>query len=550
MKFLKRGVALALLAAFALTTQPAQAYEKDKTYKITILHTNDHHGHFWRSEYGEYGLAAQKTLVDSIRKEVAQEGGSVLLLSGGDINTGVPESDLQDAEPDFRGMNLIGYDAMAVGNHEFDNPLTVLRQQEKWAKFPFLSANIYQKSTGERLFKPWAIFTRQDIKIAVIGLTTDDTAKIGNPEYFTDIEFRKPAEEAKVVIQELNMNEKPYVIIATTHMGHYDNGDHGSNAPGDVEMARSLPAGSLAMIVGGHSQDPVCMASENKKQVNYVPGTPCAPDKQNGIWIVQAHEWGKYVGRADFEFRNGEMKMVNYQLIPVNLKKKVTWDNGKSERVLYTPEIAENPQMLSLLTPFQNKGKAQLEVKIGSVNGLLEGDRSKVRFVQTNMGRVILAAQIARTGADFGVMSGGGIRDSIEAGDITYKSVLKVQPFGNIVVYADMSGKEVVDYLTAVAQMKPDSGAYPQFANVSFVAKEGKLTDLKIKGEPVDPAKTYRMATLSFNATGGDGYPRIDNKPGYVNTGFIDAEVLKEFIQQNSPLDAAAFTPKGEVSWL
>ncbi|EAO5203665.1 bifunctional UDP-sugar hydrolase/5'-nucleotidase [Salmonella enterica] len=550
MKFLKRGVALALLAAFALTTQPAQAYEKDKTYKITILHTNDHHGHFWRSEYGEYGLAAQKTLVDSIRKEVAQEGGSVLLLSGGDINTGVPESDLQDAEPDFRGMNLIGYDAMAVGNHEFDNPLTVLRQQEKWAKFPFLSANIYQKSTGERLFKPWAIFTRQDIKIAVIGLTTDDTAKIGNPEYFTNIEFRKPAEEAKVVIQELNMNEKPDVIIATTHMGHYDNGDHGSNAPGDVEMARSLPAGSLAMIVGGHSQDPVCMASENKKQVNYVPGTPCAPDKQNGIWIVQAHEWGKYVGRADFEFRNGEMKMVNYQLIPVNLKKKVTWDNGKSERVLYTPEIAENPQMLSLLTPFQNKGKAQLEVKIGSVNGLLEGDRSKVRFVQTNMGRVILAAQIARTGADFGVMSGGGIRDSIEAGDITYKSVLKVQPFGNIVVYADMSGKEVVDYLTAVAQMKPDSGAYPQFANVSFVAKEGKLTDLKIKGEPVDPAKTYRMATLSFNATGGDGYPRIDNKPGYVNTGFIDAEVLKEFIQQNSPLDAAAFTPKGEVSWL
>ncbi|ECC3269626.1 bifunctional UDP-sugar hydrolase/5'-nucleotidase [Salmonella enterica] len=550
MKFLKRGVALALLAAFALTTQPAQAYEKDKTYKITILHTNDHHGHFWRSEYGEYGLAAQKTLVDSIRKEVAQEGGSVLLLSGGDINTGVPESDLQDAEPDFRGMNLIGYDAMAVGNHEFDNPLTVLRQQEKWAKFPFLSANIYQKSTGERLFKPWAIFTRQDIKIAVIGLTTDDTAKIGNPEYFTDIEFRKPAEEAKVVIQELNMNEKPDVIIATTHMGHYDNGDHGSNAPGDVEMARSLPAGSLAMIVGGHSQDPVCMASENKKQVNYVPGTPCAPDKQNGIWIVQAHEWGKYVGRADFEFRNGEMKMVNYQLIPVNLKKKVTWDNGKSERVLYTPEIAENPQMLSLLTPFQNKGKAQLEVKIGSVNGLLEGDRSKVRFVQTNMGRVILAAQIARTGSDFGVMSGGGIRDSIEAGDITYKSVLKVQPFGNIVVYADMSGKEVVDYLTAVAQMKPDSGAYPQFANVSFVAKEGKLTDLKIKGEPVDPAKTYRMATLSFNATGGDGYPRIDNKPGYVNTGFIDAEVLKEFIQQNSPLDAAAFTPNGEVSWL
>ncbi|MFY2738060.1 bifunctional UDP-sugar hydrolase/5'-nucleotidase UshA [Pseudocitrobacter faecalis] len=549
MKFVRRGIALAMLAALSLASTGVQAWEKDKTYKITILHTNDHHGHFWRSEYGEYGLAAQKTLVDGIRKEVAAEGGSVLLLSGGDINTGVPESDLQDAEPDFRGMNLVGYDAMAVGNHEFDNPLSVLRQQEKWAKFPFLSANIYQKSTGERLFKPWAIFKRQDLKIAVLGLTTDDTARIGNPENFTDIEFRKPAEEAKLVIQELQMNEKPDFIIAATHMGHYDNGNHGSNAPGDVEMARSLPAGALAMIVGGHSQDPVCMASENKKQVDYVPGTPCAPDKQNGIWIVQAHEWGKYVGRADFEFRNGELNLVHYQLIPVNLKKKVTYDNGQSERVLYTPQIPESAQMLSLLSPFQNKGKAQLGVKIGSVNGHLEGDRSKVRFVQTNLARVILAAQMARTGADFAVMSGGGIRDSIEAGDITYKSVLKVQPFGNVVVYADMTGKEVTDYLTAVAQKKPDSGAYPQFANVSFIAKGGKLTDLKIKGEPVDPAKNYRMATLNFNASGGDGYPQIDQLPGYVNTGFIDAEVLKQFIEQNSPIDVNAYEPKGEVRW-
>lgn len=548
MKSTNRVLAAALIFA-GLASSSAFAWERDKTYNITILHTNDHHGHFWRNDYGEYGLAAQKTVVDNVRKEVAAKGGSVLVLSGGDINTGVPESDLQDAEPDFRGMNLIGYDAMAVGNHEFDNPLSVLRQQEKWAKFPFLSANIYQKSTNERLFKPWALFNRQDIKIAVIGLTTDDTAKIGNPEFFTDIEFRKPADEAKLVIQELQQTEKPDVIIAATHMGHYDNGEHGSNAPGDVELARSLPAGALTMIVGGHSQDPVCMASENKKQADYVPGTPCAPDQQNGIWIVQAHEWGKYVGRADFEFRNGEMKLVNYQLIPINLKKKITWDNGQSERVLYAPQIPENPQMLSLLSPFQHKGQAQLGVKIGSVNARLEGDRSKVRFVQTNMGHLILSAQMARTGADFAVMSGGGIRDSIEAGDITYKDVLKVQPFGNTLVYVDMTGQEVADYLKAVAQMKPDSGAYPQFANVSFTASGGALSDIKIKGEPLDPAKTYRMATLSFNATGGDGYPAIDKKPGYVNTGFVDAEVLKQFIEQNSPLDASAFEPQGEVNW-
>lgn len=542
-------ITAAAVMAATLAGQPAISYawEKDKTYDITILHTNDHHGHFWQNQYGEYGLSAQKTLVDAIRKEVAEQGGSVLLLSGGDINTGVPESDLQDAEPDFRGMKMIGYDAMAIGNHEFDNPLSVLRQQQKWAGFPLLSANIYQKSTNTRLFQPYAIFQPQGLKIAVIGLTTDDTAKIGNPENFTDIVFHKPADEAKVVVEELRKTEKPDVIIAATHMGHYDNGNHGSNAPGDVEMARSLPPGYLDMIVGGHSQDPVCMAGENKKQVDYVPGTPCAPDRQNGTWIVQAHEWGKYVGRADFTFRNGEFTLKHYQLIPVNLKKKVEKADGSSERVYYTQEIAENSDMLKLLTPFENQGKAQLEVKVGSVNGHLEGDRSKVRFVQTNLAHLLLAAQKERAGADFAVMSGGGVRDSIEAGDITYKDVLKVQPFGNTLVYVDLKGSEVERYLAAVANMKVDSGAYAQFYDVGLTADGTGVSDVTINGQPLQADKTYRMATLSFNATGGDGYPKISDHPSYVNTGFVDAEVLKQYIQTHSPLDAAAYQPKGDI---
>ncbi|KXJ01743.1 bifunctional UDP-sugar hydrolase/5'-nucleotidase [Serratia marcescens] len=547
MRFSLKTTACALAVSLTLLSGAASAWEKDKTYAITILHTNDHHGHFWQNDHGEYGLGAQKTLVDGIRQEVAAQGGSLLLLSGGDINTGVPESDLQDAEPDFRGMNLVGYDAMAIGNHEFDNPLSVLRQQEKWATFPLLSANIYQKSTGQRLFKPYALFDKQGIKIAVIGLTTDDTAKMGNPEYFTDIEFRVPAPEAKRVVEQLRKDEKPDVIIAATHMGHYDNGEHGSNAPGDVEMARSLPAGYLDMIVGGHSQDPVCMAGDNRKQVDYVPGTPCSPDRQNGTWIVQAHEWGKYVGRADFEFRNGELKLVHYQLIPVNLKKKVEKADGTSERVYYTRQIAEDPAMMKLLTPFQEKGKEQLSVKIGSVNGKLEGDRSKVRFVQTNLARVMLAAQRERADADFAVMSGGGVRDSIESGDITYKNVLKVQPFGNTLVHVDMKGSEVEQYLAVVANMKPDSGAYAQFANVSLVADGTGVSEVKINGQPLQADKTYRMATLNFNALGGDGYPTLDGLPSYVNTGFIDAEVLKQYIEKHSPLDAAAYEPKGEI---
>ncbi|WP_323635092.1 bifunctional UDP-sugar hydrolase/5'-nucleotidase UshA [Pectobacterium polaris] len=546
MRFSIKALGCAMAVSLALTPVMSMAWEKDKTYAITILHTNDHHGHFWHNDHGEYGLAAQKTLVDQIRQEVASKGGSVLLLSGGDINTGVPESDLQDAEPDFRGMNMVGYDAMALGNHEFDNPLSVLRQQEKWAKFPLLSANIYQKSTNQRLFKPYALFDKQGVKIAVIGLTTDDTAKLGNPEYFTDIEFRNPSTEAKQVVEQLRKSEKPDVIIAATHMGHYDDGNHGSNAPGDVEMARSLPAGYLDMIVGGHSQDPVCMAQENKKQVDYVPGTPCAPDRQNGTWIVQAHEWGKYVGRADFTFRNGELKLEHYQLIPINLKKKVEKD-GKTERVFYTHEITQDSDVMKMLTPFQEKGQAQLGIKIGSVKGKLEGDRNQVRFRQTNLAHLLLSAQLERAGADFAIMSGGGVRDSIESGDITYKDVLKVQPFANTLVYVDMKGSDVEKYLAVAANKKVDSGAYAQFLNVSLTADGQGVQNVKIKGEPLQADKVYRMATLNFNAMGGDGYPRLDNLPSYVNTGFVDAEVLKQYIEKHSPLDAEAYAPKGEI---
>lgn len=120
------------------------------------------------------------------------------------------------------------------------------------------------------------------------------------------------------------------------------------------------------MIVGGHSQEPVCMEGPNVANKRFKPGDECKPDFQNGTYIVQAHEWGKYVGRADYEFRNGELEMVSYNLIPVNLKKKVKID-GKKQRVLIQSEIPENKEMLDFLRPFQEKGKDQLEVKIAQL---------------------------------------------------------------------------------------------------------------------------------------------------------------------------------------
>lgn len=444
----KTALSAAILATLAgCATQPTQEWAADTTYKLTVLHTNDHHGRFWQNKYGEYGMAARKTLIDELRAEIQAEGGSVLLLSGGDINTGVPESDLQDAEPDFKGMSKIGYDAMALGNHEFDNPLDVLMKQKEWANFPMLSANIYDKKTGERMFQAYEMFDKQGIKIAVIGLTTEDTAKLGNPEFIGAIDFRDPKEEAKKLIAELKETEKPDLIFAVTHMGHYEDGKRGINAPGDVALARYLNEGDLDMIVGGHSQEPVCMEAPNVVKKNFKPADECKPDQQNGTYIVQAHEWGKYVGRADYEFRNGELRMVSYDLIPVNLKKKVEVD-GKSQRVFIESEIKEDDALLEFLRPYQEKGQEQLNVKIADTNGKLEGDRNVVRFQQTNLGRLIAVSHMERAKADFAVMNSGGVRDSIEAGEVTYKDVLTVQPFANILTYTDMTGKEVLDYLT------------------------------------------------------------------------------------------------------
>ena len=549
--FAKTALSAALLAVLSGCASQADSnaptWDADKAYKITILHTNDNHGRFWENKYGEYGMAARKTLLDQIRTQVKAEGGTTLLLSGGDINTGVPESDLQDAEPDFKGMNMLGYDAMALGNHEFDNPLDVLRKQEGWADFPFLSANIYDKKTGERLFQPYQIFEQQGIKIAVIGLTTEDTAKIGNPEYIGGVEFRDPKAEAKKVIAELRETENPDVIIAATHMGHYANGNRGVNAPGDVALARYLQEGDLDMIVGGHSQEPVCMEGPNMYNKNFKPGDACKPDSQNGTWIVQAHEWGKYVGRADFEFQNGELRMVSYDLVPVNLKKKVKLADGSKKRVFIQDEIVKNEEVLDFLTPYQEKGQDQLNVKIAESNGKLEGDRGVVRFKQTNLGRLIAASHMQRAKADFAVMNSGGVRDSIAAGDITYKDVLTVQPFGNIVTYTDMSGAEVLDYLNVVATKPIDSGAYAQFYGISMTVANGQVNNVVLNGKKLDPKATYRFTVPSFNAAGGDGYPKLADHPGYVNTGFVDAEVLKEFLETNSPVDVNAYAPKGEI---
>lgn len=561
--FIKGGVALAVLAALTgcnTSSNDTVAPCTENVCKLTILHTNDTHGRFWHNAENEYGMAAQKTLVEQLRADAKAAGSDVLVLSGGDVNTGVPESDLQDAEPDFMAMNNIRYDAMAVGNHEFDNPLSVLEKQRKWAQFPMLSANIYDKASGKHYFDPYKVFKLESgLKVAVLGLTTEDTAQLVDPNNVQTLEFRDPTSEAAKLGQQIRSNKEANLVFAITHMGHYENGQHGSNAPGDVEMARALPAGTLDAIIGGHSQNPVCMEpGTTNKYANFKPGDNCQPDQQNGTWIMQAHEWGKYVGRAQFEYQNGKLTLTSYDLIPVNLIKRnakgeaidangaVTKDPAKMQFV--QDEITKDPELYNTLLGYQEKGQQELNVVIGSADGLLVGDRNSVRNKQTNLGRLITTATSSKLGVDFGIVNSGGVRDSIPAGDITYRSVLLVHPFGNTVNKAVMKGSELATYLGQVASKTRNTGGYAQFGGINMAvdcqAKSVNITS--IGGKAFDPTATYSFAIPSFSASGGDGYPKIDT----INAGLVDAAVLKEYIEIKKTIYVADYQPGNEVSYL
>ncbi len=519
----------------------------DQPIHVTILHTNDHHGRFWKDQDGEYGLAARKTLIDRIRAEVRANGGYTLLLDAGDVNTGMPESDLQNAEPDFKGMSLAGYDAMAVGNHEFDKALPVLkRQQTEWSSFPWLSANIYQD--GRRMFEPYRIFQLGPLHIAVMGLTTDDTAKMVSRDKFPDVSFHSPIAEAQQLLPTLR--QQADVVIATTHMGHYTDGKHGVNAPGDVELARAV--NGIDLVVGGHSHNTVCMLQENIRNEAYEPGGPCAPDRQNGAWIVQAGEWGKFVGRADFDYRAGAFTLVRYTLIPVNLTKNAaataaTAADGSATERPAAERIPENSEMLKLLQPFEDRGSAGMAATVGHSDGKFNGDRASVRSRPTNLGTLITSAIMDKTHADLALVSAGGIRDSLPAGRLTLGDILKAQPFGNEIVVVSLSGAELDAYLRATAKMTPGSGAFPQLSGVRMRIESGTVTQLLLNGHPIEPGKTYRIATTSFTARGGDGYPVLSTHAGFVNTGLVDADVLREFIGKRDMLHVDEFDPADNI---
>ena len=351
-----------------------------------------------------------------------------------------------------------------------------------------------------------------------------------------DIYFTDAVDTAEEWVPKLIHDKKADIVIALTHIGHYLNAQFGSNAPGDVTLAKDIDG--VDIIVGGHSQ--------NKME---------KPDIKNSTYILQAWEWGKYVGRADFTYyyvddfdgkgnRKGVLKMINYRLIPVNLKKPALVDGKEVWKTIET-EIPEDPTVLAALKPYQEKAQELLLKPVGSLDKAMSGERSLVRSKPAAIGVMMADAQKEKTKADLGVINGGGIRTGLPVGTITEKDVLSVQPFGNMVSYVELNGMELKHFVEDVAAIEPTNGGFAHFSgNVKLVMEGDKLTKLEVDGVPVKKDKMYRLAINEFSASGGDKWPQVDNKPSFINTGYTDAVVLKEFIQKHSPLKKANYEPK------
>lgn len=477
-----------------------------KIAELVILHTNDTHGHplkFFDNPAPDVGgLPARAMLVKEIRSQYQ----NVLLLDAGDFNTGRPESNFFKAEPEIIGYNYIGYDAVTLGNHEFDNSLKILANQMKSAKFPFLAANVKNKA-GKHIAKPYIIKKYKGFKVAVFGLTTKTSEIVSNPENVKDLLFEDEVETAQALVPQLR--KQADVVIALVHLGIDATDDTGSR-----RLAKMVPG--IDLIVDGHSH-------------TYLN----EPLVVNNIPIVQAKQWGLYLGKGVMTLEDKKVTGFKWELIPINLKEKVKNPDGSSSLKFSGAEIKEDQELLNLLQPYAAKVDEILSEVIGTAEDFFP--QSMVRKEETALGNLVADSMLWQTrnlNTDFAIQNGGGLRADLPAGTITKKTIYEILPFDNSVVVVTIKGADLIPLFDFIATT-PGKGAFPQVSEgVSFTINTatGKCEDILIKGKPIDPERIYRIATNSFMAVGGDGYQAFENAIERYDTSVFQRDACIEYI--------------------
>ena len=505
------------LVGLLLSCTPNRYHEKQddsRIHRLVVLHTNDTHGHpvkFFQYPAPDVGgLPARATVVNRIK----EQNRNVLVLDGGDLNTGRSESNLFKARPDLEGYNYIGYDAMVLGNHEFDNPIGVLREQMELANFPFISANVRTKG-GEYLAKPFIIKEFDGFKVAIFGLTTKETEIIGNPEYTRDLVFEDEIEVAKNLVPELR--RKADLVIGLVHLGIYD-----STSRGSKRLAHEVSG--IDLIVDGHSHTKLDS-----------PIVVTHPLTGHNTPIVQAWKWGLILGRVDLLVQNKRVIDYRFEAIPINLKEVAKKLDGVKPYHYIGEKIPEEPKLLELLEPYVAKAESVLSKVIGQAEATFFYDG--VREEENPLGNLVADSMLWHTeylGADFALQNGGGIRADLPEGRLTERMIYEALPFDSTVVVLTLDGKSVQSLFEYMATISSGQGAFPQVSEgVSIIIDtSGKeCTQVIINGKPLDTSRTYKIATNSYLAAGGDGYRILLKAMDAYDSAMFQRDVLIEYIE-------------------
>ncbi|MCE5257205.1 MAG: bifunctional metallophosphatase/5'-nucleotidase [Spirochaetaceae bacterium] len=486
----KMGViALVLAALLAFVPGTLCAQDTSGDVKITILHTNDVHARIVESKT-EVGYAR---VVSAFNAALAENPNTVL-VDAGDTFHGLPIANIDQGASVVSLMNQVGYSFMTTGNHDYNYGFDRLMELQKMANFKILAANVYKD--GKRVFTPYEIREIGGVRVAFFGLATPETAYKTDPKNIQGVYFSDPIVEAKSVIYDLIGQYD--VLVCISHIGIDKSSD-----PTSIQIAEAVP--QIDVMIDGHSHS----TYEDIQKQN-----------DTNTLITSTGAYGSGLGVVD---------------IVLGPDKKIKSKSARTITVANSPELKVDEKVSGMIKDLSKAQDAILLKVAGKTAVALEGKREIVRTQQSNLGTLLANAMIYVTGADISLMNGGGIRDSIPAGDITFKQIYTVQPFGNYIQTGKFKGSELDAILeNGVGKLPAADGRFPHLAGWTYTLDATKpagdrVSNILIGGVPVDPDKEYTFATLNFEFNGGDGYSML---VGHAQNDFpSDAEVFVKYVQ-------------------
>ena len=486
----------ALFAASALTLSAGSALAD---FDLEILHINDLHSRIESiNKYdstcsaeddaaGECfgGIARVKTAID--QKRADNEGENLLVLDAGDQFQGSLFYTQYKGAPIAEFMNDIGFDAMAIGNHEFDDGPEELLAFIDAIDFPILSGNTIaaEDSIVHGKFEGYEIFDFDGEKVGVVSVLATDTDETSSPG--PKITFEDEIEYLQKAVPELEAQGVNKIILLS-HVGYKR----------DQEIAAAVDG--IDVIVGGHSH--TLLSSTDDKAAGPYPTMVKNPSGEE-VPVVTAYAYSKYLGDLNVTF-DDDGKVIDVSGAPILLDASVTPDEAFAARVA------------ELDAPLEELKKREVGETASEVNG----DRTVCRAEECSMGNLVADAMLARVadqGITLAIQNGGGVRASIDAGTVTMGEVLTVLPFQNTIATFQLKGADVIAALeNGLSQIEEGAGRYPQVSGMKYTYDSSKEPGSRVVSvevadgnggfTPIDEAATYGIVTNNYVRGGGDGY--------------------------------------------